>query len=277
MGKIKGSYKEHLINTVEDLKSGEYVILSEDEFKYKDKVEMLHTTCGTIFYPTIKNFTNKNKGGGKGTRCPECSHPSKARTMDYVKEYFERVTLGEYTLLSTEYVNNKEKLKIRHNCSACNDHEFEMTFNEFKNAEQRCPECNRIFRSSKYHKYIRRFFQKFNIQFEEEKTFDTCKNKKNLFFDFYLPNYKLLIEYDGAQHSRAWYDDEEQLKKQKNNDDIKDKWVLDNEDYTLLRISCSMEILSNIMFGLFKEGDSTTIEKYNKNVKVIRSRVHDKQ
>lgn len=33
-----------------------------------------------------------------------------------------------------------------------------------------------------------------------QKTFKDCKDKKLLPFDFYLPAYNLIIEYDGEQH-----------------------------------------------------------------------------
>lgn len=38
-----------------------------------------------------------------------------------------------------------------------------------------------------------------NIEYETEKTFPTCKDKKELPFDFYVNN-EYLIEYDGSQH-----------------------------------------------------------------------------
>jgi len=39
--------------------------------------------------------------------------------------------------------------------------------------------------------------ERHNINFETQKQFDNCKYIKNLYFDFYLPNYNLCIEYDG--------------------------------------------------------------------------------
>ena len=36
-----------------------------------------------------------------------------------------------------------------------------------------------------------------DIKFEDQKRFDTFRMKK---FDFYLPDYNMCIEYDGAQH-----------------------------------------------------------------------------
>jgi len=36
--------------------------------------------------------------------------------------------------------------------------------------------------------------------FEREKILDKCRTKTSSRFDFYLPGYNLVIEYDGAQH-----------------------------------------------------------------------------
>ena len=39
------------------------------------------------------------------------------------------------------------------------------------------------------------------IPFESEKRFSECRDKRPLAFDFWLPAHKVLIEYDGRQHS----------------------------------------------------------------------------
>lgn len=40
-----------------------------------------------------------------------------------------------------------------------------------------------------------------NISYEYQKTFSDCKIiDKKLSFDFYLPDYKIILEYDGKQH-----------------------------------------------------------------------------
>ena len=44
------------------------------------------------------------------------------------------------------------------------------------------------------------FLSENNIRFESQKTFNSCRNKKPLPFDFYLHDYHSLIEYDGEQH-----------------------------------------------------------------------------
>lgn len=46
------------------------------------------------------------------------------------------------------------------------------------------------------------YLEKNKIKFEKEKTFSTCKSPKNnlLRFDFYIPEFNLLIEYQGQHH-----------------------------------------------------------------------------
>lgn len=60
---------------------------------------------------------------------------SKKFDYDMIKEYIKNF---DYNLLSTEYINTHTNLYLK--CP--NDHEFEMTFNNFKKG-QRCPVCAR--------------------------------------------------------------------------------------------------------------------------------------
>lgn len=48
------------------------------------------------------------------------------------------------------------------------------------------------------------------------------KTKKPLFFDFYLPDYNMVIEYDGVQHYKD--KDEKRLQRQKDKDEIKNQF-----------------------------------------------------
>ena len=59
-----------------------------------------------------------------------------------------------------------------------------------------CPLCNESIGNNK----IRMFLINNNIDFETEETFDDCEYIKQLRFDFYIQQYNLCIEFDGAQH-----------------------------------------------------------------------------
>lgn len=71
-----------------------------------------------------------------------------------------------------------------------------------------------------------------NIQYETEKKFNSCKDKRELPFDFYIEN-KYLIEYDGKQHfdKNSIFDYEYTH----NHDLLKSKWCKEN-NIPLIRI-----------------------------------------
>ena len=85
---------------------------------------------------------------------------------------------------------------------------------------------------------VKSFLDEFNIKYTREKKFETCKSIKELPFDFYLPNYKICIEYDGELHYKSveHMGGDKQLTRQKKHDRIKDKWCLEN-NIKLIRIS----------------------------------------
>ena len=51
---------------------------------------------------------------------------------------------------------------------------------------------------------IHRILQTYRLKYVDEKTFDDCRDKRRLPFDFYLPSLNLLIEHHGTQHQRGW-------------------------------------------------------------------------
>lgn len=73
-----------------------------------------------------------------------------------------------------------------------------------------------------------------NIQYIKQKSFPTCINpitNKPFYFDFYLPDYNLLIEYDGEQHfsfKDTGWNNEENFKKTQYRDNLKNQWCLNN-------------------------------------------------
>ena len=72
--------------------------------------------------------------------------------------------------------------------------------------------------------------QELGIEFETQKTFETCKNILPLKFDFYIPSYSCIIEYNGIQHykSISFMGGEDRLQSQQHNDKIKSKWCEEN-------------------------------------------------
>lgn len=65
-------------------------------------------------------------------------------------------------------------------------------------ARRGCPICD----SSSMEQEIGKILTKHSIIYKPQFSFADCKDQRALPFDFYLPEYNLLIEYDGQQHYR---------------------------------------------------------------------------
>lgn len=97
-----------------------------------------------------------------------------------------------------------------------------------------------------------------NIDFIKEYTFIDLPNRR---YDFYLPNYNRLIEFDGRQHTEmvSWYKTLEEFKQAKIRDQEKNDFALQN-NIDLIRIpfterdNISLELLLGNKY-LIKEGE----------------------
>lgn len=103
---------------------------------------------------------------------------------------------------------------------------------------------------SKGERKIKEILEQNNINFIQEKRFSSFKydNGTQPRYDFYLPDYNCLIEYDGIQHfmiGTGIYDSVEKFAKTQEYDKIKNKWALSN-GYNLIRIPYSQLDAINI-------------------------------
>lgn len=131
--------------------------------------------------------------------CKKCQYESNSnkhrKAVDELSEIFEQY---DGILLNKEdYISwNTKNLQVI--CPECG-RTFLTSFGAFKKSKgQRCSVCSRG--ESKGELQIRKYLESNGITFTQEKTFDNCKDKNKLRFDFYLPDYNMCIEYDGAQH-----------------------------------------------------------------------------
>ena len=125
----------------------------------------------------------------KGFGCSKCSRVKKLTNDEFIERAKDIHNTYNYSLV--EYKNMHTKVII-----LCKKHgEFKQTpHNHLKFAG--CPKCKK----SKGEKIISWFLDKNNIEYEEQKTFENCKNKSFLPFDFYLKKQNICIEFQGIQH-----------------------------------------------------------------------------
>ena len=207
---------EEFIEELKDLYVYEDDNLLFDKLEYinaKTEVEIGCKKHG-YFKKTPKDLLQKKRI--KSTCCPKCPNKTTKQFITEVKDKF-----GDRWLLDrVNYTGALEKVEI-----GCKKHGYwEVAPSNFLRGTG-CPICI----SSKGERIIETFLLKNNIDFVREKTFDTCKNIRNLPFDFYIPSRNTLIEYNGLQHYRPvkWFGGKQTLKDIINRDNIKTQWCKD--------------------------------------------------
>lgn len=169
----------------------------------------------------------------RGHKCRDCSYEERAKNLrhdiKYVKEYIENIN-GNKLLNPEDYKDTfTRNLKILCSCGNV----FTTSFSNYsKYGVNTCYSCS--CKESSGEKCIRDYLELNNLEFIQEKRFIDCRDNKPLPFDFYLPNYNLVIEFDGQQHYEPKFGEENFAQTQKH-DKIKNKYCKDN-NINLLRI-----------------------------------------
>lgn len=155
-------------------------------------------------------------------------HPSNIYTIDNIKLWMS-VNAKDYKLVSSSYANAKSKLDFI--CPV--NHHFSMTRDNLFSG-QRCPFCSK----SKGEEKIKEVLSLYDTYFKEQYKYDDLRGIHNgvLSYDFYLPQYNLLIEYQGEFHDgNTRIQTEDNIKKQQEHDRRKRQYAIDH-DIKLLEI-----------------------------------------
>ncbi len=112
----------------------------------------------------------------------ECKEITEAKGMNYINSYIkDGRTLIEFT------------------CNKHIDKGIQYYFiHQMRNTRYGCKYCN----MAKYtnEEKIDSLLTSWKIHFERQRSFKDCRDKNALPFDFYIPEYNMLIEYQGEQH-----------------------------------------------------------------------------
>jgi len=145
-----------------------------------------------IICPIHGEFKQTANSHLRGNGCPRCSGNKKRNTNEFINEANE-VHKNKYDYSKTKYINSTTKVTI-----ICPHHgEFQSIPTLHLLHEVGCPSCSP---KSKGEEIIKEILDKKNIKYRREKTFNGCKHKNKLRFDFYIPSLNICIEYDGIQH-----------------------------------------------------------------------------
>ena len=167
----------------------------------------------------------------KGVRCGYCANRKVHPKDSFGYLYPQRAKYwSDNNDKSPFEVAPKSNDKYKFICQECGE-EFETSPNTsvLKNRSVKCKNCN----SSKGEQRIKEWLIDNNIKFEQQKTFKYLIGAGNglLSYDFYLPQYNLLIEYQGKQHEKfveRFHKSEEDFIIQKEHDRRKKKYTKDN-------------------------------------------------
>lgn len=172
---------------------------------------------------------------GKG--CRPCSGSMKLTTENFIRRA-EEVHEGKYDYSLVDYTNHYGKVKI-----ICPEHGEFIQGAGSHLAGVGCPECC----ESKGEKEINSWLLKNKINFQRQKTFNNCKYKRQLYFDFYLTDFNLCIEYDGKQHFEVveYFGGEKAFEENKKRDEFKNKFC-SKHNIHLLRITYKDEIIKTL-------------------------------
>jgi hypothetical protein len=186
--KRKMSLEEFLSKAQETHRSSNYDYSNVNKYiNNRTKVEVICPKHGS-FFPSPDNHL-------QGSGCPTCGiekvHSSQIKEIEsFISDSIE-VHGSKYDYSQVKYVGGKKTVQI-----ICPKH---GPFHQAPNSHQRgsgCPNCN----TSKGEDKVKRILENLEISFKQQYTFKKLINKRKLKCDFFLPDFNLVIEYNGRQH-----------------------------------------------------------------------------
>ena len=205
------------------------ILKSELSFLLKIEGSKLHLRCKNGHY-----YIQDRRNLLSGRKCDECRKINRNFTKEDVISEFYKIHMGYFKYNMDGYKTLHSKIKIT--CE--NEHTFLQKASNHLQGKG-CPIC----RESYGERYIRKYLESNKIKFERQKKFNDCKFINKLPFDFFLPDYNILIEYDGLQHFKPvkQFGGESEFIKTVKKDKIKTDYCLNN-NINLIRISYKDDI-----------------------------------
>lgn len=218
-GKYKPS-KEEFIQKANNIHNFIYDYSKINYINAKTKIEIICPKHGS-FLQTPYCHTVRKQG------CPVCGKEKeiKYNTINDCVDDFKKIHGNKYDYSKTQLTRVGKRILLN---IVCPKHgEFVQRLDQHL-VGKGCPKCS----ESKGENYIRTILEEKNIYFETEKTFNGLNGYNNglLRFDFWLPDYSAVIEYNGKQHYivEEYFGGEEELKKRIYNDKQKAEWCIKN-------------------------------------------------
>ena len=224
-------------NWIKDFfKNNENFKLIEWDNNTASKMKIFCNNCNNTFYKSPSNIYEKNNN----TICPICGDNGAPITKEIFIERMKNNNLTEYEIIN--YKSLRQPIVVKHKCG----YSFSMKAKDFL-ISKGCPKCFKT--KSKGEIKIEHFLIENNIIFKEQYR---LKDNPKLSYDFFLPDYNILIEYQGEQHyfPIEWFGGEKAFEKQQFNDKEKEN-IAKNNNLLLIKISYeNYDNLDNLLYDI---------------------------
>ena len=226
----------HRIETARNEFFAQSPIVHDGKYDYSKADYKTSEVKVEIVCPDHGSFWQWPRKHVKGQGCSKCARNNSDHAAETFIEVSTDVHHGKYDYSRVEYTHCESNVDI-----VCPVH---GVFDQSPIAHKRgqgCPHC----KDSHGEREIAKYLDAMGVSYERQKRFKTCRDKRKLSFDFFIPATNLftkdiLIEYDGRQHFEAveFFGGEENLAITQRRDAIKTKWAEDH-GYDLIRIPYS--------------------------------------
>lgn len=236
------SIKNHISKTnewfvTELCKNNPTITPLEEYINMYTKIKVKCNNCGKEYYAKPNDLIN-------GHACKDCSiikiSISKQKSHDvFIQQFNDNNPFANSITILSKYVKSSQKIKCR--CNVCG-YEWETYPNTLVGATitksrsgTGCPIC----RNSHGEQIIYNYLVQNNYNVIRQKEFEGLLGLGGfpLTYDFFLPDYNILIEVNGIQHYKQieFFGGKEKFNKQKEHDYRKQKYAK-NHGYDLIEI-----------------------------------------
>jgi hypothetical protein len=200
---------------------------------YKNSRTPIKITC-----PIHGDFLQLPQVHLRGSGCLHCKHDNSRKTTNNFIERAKKIHGDLFDYSKVLYTKAHELVLI-----TCKEHgDFLQTPNNHLKGNG-CPICS----ESKGERFLSTILKKLKLEFDRQKTFVGCENigKKKCRkypFDFYIPKYNTVIEFDGIQHYQpvGFWGGNNSFEHQQIRDKIKNEYCIKN-NIKMVRIPYTMK------------------------------------
>lgn len=214
---------------------GRWLVIGDGPKKNKNQYHLCQCDCGTI-----KQVLDRSLKYGKSSSCgcyrKECAKEqitkyNKSLALDLTGQRF-----GLLVALEPDYEKSKSDTSITWKCQCdCGNITYVTTNNLKGTRPTRSCGCLSMKRKSVGELNIANILKENNIEYIHEYKNLNLQKESYLRFDFYLPTYNRLIEFDGIQHYEENDFFNDSLENIQTRDKMKNQWAKEN-NIPLVRI-----------------------------------------